>query len=148
MAKLTQQLTALRESLRDADGSQSDSFSEVFSDFLAVTETSELLDVCKPFNGKTTRVMLEEILRKHANDPKLATPQAQMQQHPPSGLIHGMIAAGRYIGTFFYFPDEQQGIVAFGGLTPVMHYYRITATEVPPGTVLGRQGPGAEGQSN
>jgi hypothetical protein len=61
-----------------------------------------------------------------------------MLHYAPASLFHGGFFAGSNPGTFFYFVHEQQGLVAFNvGWTT--HYYRITATELPPGTVIGRK---------
>jgi hypothetical protein len=139
MDKLTQQLTALRDSLRDADKSESDSFSEVFGTFLDLTKSTALMDVSKPFKDKYLRSLLENVARAHARDQKVDLVELRMLHHAPSGLVHGMFFAATRPATFCFFLQEQQGLVAFVEGMATTHYYRITATELPAGTVIGRK---------
>jgi hypothetical protein len=139
MEKLKQQLTELREAMRDADASDSDSFSDVFGTFLDLAKSTTLMDASKPFKDKYLRLVLENVARAHANDQAVELAELQMLHYAPSGLVHGMFFAGSNPGTFCFFLQEQQGIVAFARHMSVMHYYRITATELPAGTVIGRK---------
>jgi hypothetical protein len=139
MNKLEQQLIALREAMRDADASDSGSFSDVFGTFLDLAKSTTLMDASKPFKDKLLRVLLENVARAHVQDQKLELADLQMLHHVRSGLVHGMFFAGTHPGTFFFFLQEQQGIVAFVERMSTTHYYRITATELPAGTVIGRK---------
>lgn len=140
MDTLTQQLSELRVSLRDADKSQSDSFSEVFSSFLDITETTALVKVCKPFKDKRLRLVLENVARAHTRDQKLDLVRLQMLHHAPSGLVHGAFFVDSKPASFCFFLQEQQGLVAFLGPTALTHYYRITASELPISTpITGRK---------
>jgi hypothetical protein len=138
MATLTARIDELRELLRNAEFAQADSFSNVFDAFLKIAEQTELMDACKPFKDKTLRMILENVVRRYAKDESLTLSQAQFLHHAPTGLVHGMFVGGHHAGTFFYFLSEQQGLVAFAASMSMMHYFRITATELPPGTVIGR----------
>ncbi len=131
MDKLTQRLAALRESMRDADGNDSDSFTNVFNAFLGITETSNLVAVSMPFKDRRIRLMVDNVARKHAADPKSALESLQMLHHRPSGLVHGMFFAGFYPGSFFWFLQEKQGIVALVESLSMTHLYRVTAAELP-----------------
>lgn len=138
MSTLTKRLTTVRDSLRSVDGAEADGFEQVFSSFLELTETAELVEASKPSKDKGIRSLIEIVARRHANDPALVIANMLMLHYAPAGLFHGGFFAGGNAGTFFYFMQEQQGIVAFvAGRTT--HYYRITATELPPGTVIGRK---------
>jgi len=139
MDTLTEQITVLRNSIRDADTSESDSLSEVFGSFLGLTETTSLLDVSKPFKDQRLQLLLEKVARTHVQDQTVELAELRMLHHAPSGLVHGMFFAGAYPTSFCFFLQEQQGIVAFAASLSLMHYYRITATELPVGTVIGRK---------
>jgi hypothetical protein len=139
MNKLEQQLTALREAMRDADASDSGSFSEVFGSFLDLTKSPTLMDASKPFKDKGLRVLLENVARAHAKDQTAELAELHMLQYAPSGLVHGMFFVGAHPGTFFFFLKEQQGIVSLAERMAITHFYRITATELPAGTVIGRK---------
>lgn len=138
MSKLMKQLTAVRELLRSVDAAQADSFSQVFSTFLDLTETTDLVDASKPVKDKGIRSLIEVVARRHANDPALGITDMRTLHYAPAGLFHGGFFAGADPGTFFYFMEEKQGLVAFN-VGRITHYYRITATELPPGTVIGRK---------
>lgn len=133
MSKLMQQLNALRDSMRDADGADSDSFSEVFSTFLELAESTELMSASDPLDDEAVHFLLENVGRQYTKKPALKISHLQMLQHPKSGIVHGVFFAGGHPGTFFYFPQEQQGIVAFAESMSMMHYYRMTATLIPAG---------------
>lgn len=138
MSKLMNRLTALQESLRNAAGADADSFERVFSEFLDITETAELVPESKPIKDRGMRSLIEVVVRRHANDPTLAVTGLRMLRHTATNLFHGGFFAGPFPGTFFYFVGEQQGIVALSqGRTT--HYWRISAIELPQGTVIGRK---------
>lgn len=138
MSKLIKQLAAVRESLRSVDAADADSFSQVFSAFLELTETADLVDASKPIKDKGIRSLIELVARRHANDPALGLTGMLMLHYAPAGLFHGGFFAPQGPGSFFYFVAEEQGLVAFSA-GRITHYYRITATELPPGTVIGRK---------
>lgn len=125
--------------MRDADASDSGSFSDVFGTFLDLAQSTALMDASKPFKDKRLRVLLENVARSHAKEQAAALADLQMLHHGPSGLVHGMFFTGTHPATFFFFLQEQQGIVAFPKRMSMTHYYRITATELPTGTVIGRK---------
>jgi hypothetical protein len=139
MANLLTRVNELHERLRNAELSESNSFSMVFDNFLELTETTELMDASNPFEDQLMNALLEQVVRRHANDGSLTLRQCQMLEYAPAGLIHGMIMAGRRAGTFFYSLKDQQGIVAFAEAMSMMHYYRITATMLPAGSTIGRK---------
>lgn len=135
---MKKRLTALQELLRSVDVAEAGSFARVFSAFLELTETAELVEASKPIKDKGIRSLIEVVVRRHANDPTLAVTGLHMLHYAPAGLFHGGFFAGQVPGTFFYFVGEQQGIVALSQHR-TMHYYRITATELPPGVEIGRK---------
>lgn len=139
MSKLLTRVNELHDQLRNAELSESNSFSMVFDRFLDLTETTTLMDESNPFKDKLMAVLLEKVVRRHAQDDSLTLLSLQMLEYAPAGLIHGMFMAGRHAGTFFYSVKDQQGLVAFAEAMSMMHYYRITATMLPPGTVIGRK---------
>ena len=132
------QVTALRDGLRDADNANPDGFPQVFNAFFDVTG---LVDASRPSKDKGMRSLVEIVARRHTNDPTLGVTGLLMLHYTPAGLFHGSFRAGTRPGTFFYFVQEQQGIVALCEY-PTTHFYRITATLLPPGTVIGRKGVG------
>jgi hypothetical protein len=68
----------------------------------------------------------------------------QMLTHAPTGFFHGGFFAAGTMGTFFYFLEERQGLLALRGAPPATHFFRMTATELPPGTMLVRRPPGVQ----
>lgn len=125
--------------MRNADASNSDSFAEVFGTFLDLAQSTALMDASKPFEDKRLQLVFERLARAHAKDQAAAIVDLQMLHHAPSGLVHGMFFAAMHPATFFFFLEEQQGIAALLGRMSMTHYYRITATELPAGTVIGRK---------
>ncbi|HLT40281.1 MAG TPA: hypothetical protein VK034_28575 [Enhygromyxa sp.] len=125
--------------MRDADGSDSGSFADVFGTFLDLASSTALMDASKPFKDRRLRLLLVNVARQHVKDQAAELAGLQMLHHAPSGLVHGAFFAGAHPGSFFFFLQEQQGIVAFVAGMSLTHYYRITATELPAGTVIGRK---------
>jgi hypothetical protein len=142
MSKLVNQIATLRTRLRSADMADPDSFSNVFHAFFDISEKSKLMDVSDLIEDPIVRAMLESIARQHARDQALAVTLFQMLRHGPTRLVHGSCFATRFVGTFFYFEEDQQGLVAFTDGTPMTHYYRITATVLPAGSMPMRRPPG------
>jgi hypothetical protein len=141
MSKLNQ-IPKLRAALRSADTQDPDSFSSVFHAFIEISEGTALLDASDLTADPLIRAMIESIARQHARDPALGVTILHMLRHGPTGLFHGSCFTTRFVGTFFYFAQDQQGLVAFNDGTPLTHYYRITATVLPPGTMPMRRPPG------
>jgi hypothetical protein len=142
MSKIDDQILTLRAALRSADMQNPDSFSNVFHAFFDISEKSEFMDASDLVEDPVVRAMIESIARQHARDPNLAITLFQLLRHSSTGLLHGSCFATRFVGTFFYFEADQQGLVAFSDGTPTTHYYRITATVVPSGSMPMRRPPG------
>jgi hypothetical protein len=132
MSKLITQLSALEESLRTADGADADSFSRVFGEFLTLAETTKLMDVSKPSKDRGMRAILEAVARRYAEDPALVVTGMQMLHHAPTKLFQGNFFVGSHPATFFYFARAKQGIAAFHAGGSMMHYYRLSAIDLPP----------------
>jgi hypothetical protein len=135
MSKIVDQIVTLRAALRSADMQDPNSFSSVFHAFFDISEKSEFMDSSDLVQDPIVRAMIESIVRQHARDPNLAVTMFQLLRHAPTGLLHGSSFTTRFVGTFFYFEADQQGLVAFTDGTPRTHYYRITATVLPPGAM-------------
>lgn len=142
MSTLVKQIATLQTSLRSADPQDPNSFSNVFHAFFDISENSELMDMSELLEDPVVRAMIESIARQHARDPALAMTMFQMLRHGPTRLIHGSCFSTRFVATFFYFEEDQQGLVAFNDGTPMTHYYRLTATVLPPGSMPMRRPPG------
>lgn len=142
MSKLVNQITKLRAMLRAADLQDPDSFSNVFHAFFDISENAALMDVSDMIDDPIIRAMIESISRQHARDPALAVSMLLMLRHAPTRMVHGSCLATKFVGTFFYFEDDQQGLVTFNDGTPMTHYYRITAAMLPPGSMPTRKPPG------
>lgn len=138
MSKLIQQITALRESMRNADVGVDGSFSRVFDEFHDISEGTELIEASKPFKDKVIRGLLEVTARRHLGDPQLVVTHLMILRHGPTGLFHGGFHAGDTTGNFFFFLEDKQGIVAFiRGTT--LDFYRLSAVGLPEGTVIGKK---------
>jgi hypothetical protein len=128
MSKLIHQITALRTSLREADRNDPNSFSNVFSAFFDILEGPDLIDASDPSEDALVRLLLEQIARAHLRDPSFSLTLIRTLHHRPTELFHGSFFAANTVGTFFYFAQDEQGLLSFIGNTPMTHYYRITAT--------------------
>lgn len=142
--QLMAQLATLRESLRSADIEISGSLSKVFHAFLDITEGPDLMRACKQAESEIIRETLERVARQFTRDEAVSLQGLRMLSHAPTGFFHGGFFAGRAMGTFLYFAEEGQGLVAFSQGTPMTHFFRITSTELPPGTVPMRRPPGIQ----
>lgn len=140
MSKLSEQINALRESMRNADAAQSDSFSHVFDEFHDLAEQSALFDGSKPLKDKVLRELLQAVARRHMGDAELVIEGLRIFRFTGTDFFHGMFFAGTHAANFFLFLEAQQGLVAFvGGPGSPTHYYRITAAMLPAGTTIGRK---------
>lgn len=142
MSKLVNQITKLRAMLRAADLQDPDSFSNVFHAFFDISESAALMDASDMIADPIIRSMIESISRQHARDPALAVTMFLMLRHAPMRMVHGTCFTTKFVGTFFYFEDDQQGLVTFNDGTPMTHYYRITAAVLPSGSMPTRKPPG------
>jgi hypothetical protein len=131
MSTLIQQIAALRTSLREADGNDLHSFSHVFDAFFDISDGSNLMGISESVEAPLVLALLESTARRHLRDPRFSLTMIQILHHVPSDLFHGGFLAGPITGTFFYFPADQQGLVAFNDGSPMTHFYRITATVLP-----------------
>jgi hypothetical protein len=142
MSTLVNQISRLQAALRSAGMQDPDSFSKVFHAFFDLTEGTQLMDVSDLIDDPIIRALIESTARQHARDPAVGVTMFQLLRHASTGLFHGSCVTTRFVGTFFYFEDDQQGLVAFNDGTPVTHYYRVTATVLPPGSMPMRKPPG------
>lgn len=142
MSTLMNSISTLRTALRTADMADSHSFAKVFHAFFDISDGPDLMDASQPVEDRVIRTMIESTARKHTRDDALVLTGLLILRHGPTGLVHGACFAGRFAGTFFYFEPDKQGLVAFNDGTPMTHYYRITATELPPGTMPMPKPPG------
>jgi hypothetical protein len=129
--QLTQQLSKLRDATLGADVSVRGSFNAVFSLFFDTIESTRLRATSKPYQHADVRKMLELLARTHTNDPAVQLTDLRMLRHAPSGLLHGNFFVPRQPASFFYFSEEQQGVLAFVERMSIMHYYRMTVSEKP-----------------
>lgn len=140
MAKLSEQINALRDSMRSADAAQNDSFSQVFDAFHDIAEQSALFDGSKPIKDKVLRELLQAVARRHERDETLVIAGLRIFRFTGTDFFHGMFFAGNDAANFFLFLEERQGLVAFVGAPGApTHYYRITAAMIPLGTEIGRK---------
>ena len=130
MSKLAHQITALRTSLCSADMNESESFSTVFQAFLDIADEPDLIAACEPIEDQHVRQIVESTSRHHLRDQALGITMLGVLRHGPTGLFHGSFFAGTTVAAFFYFAEDQQGLVAFNDGTAMAHYYRVTASEV------------------
>ena len=128
MSKLIQQIALLRTSMREADTKDPDSFSNVFSIFFDISEGLGLIEASDPSEDGLVHVLLEQIARAHLRDASFSLSLLRTLHHRSTELFHGSFFAAKAVGTFFYFSQDEQGLVSFIGNTPMTHYYRITAT--------------------
>jgi hypothetical protein len=135
MSTLTNSIATLRTALRTADTADPHSFSKVFHAFFDISDGPDLMDASQPVEDPVIRAMIESTARKHARDEAIVLTSFLTLRHGPTGLVHGGFFAGMLAGTFFYFEADKQGLVCFNDGTPMTHYYRITATVLPPGTM-------------
>lgn len=127
MSTLLNQIAALRTSLRDADGNDPDSFSNVFARFFDISEGANLMSASKSIEDRVVVALIESTARRHLRDPAFSLSMIRVLQHQESGLTHGGFVAGNTVGTFFWFAADERGLVAFSDGSAMMHYYRITA---------------------
>ncbi len=131
---LLTQLTALRKALRDADSADDGSFARVFNLFFDIADEETLMRVSKVAKDPVVRASLEGVTREFVGDDKVVLNALRMLSYRPAAFLHGGFFVSGVVGTFFYFPAEQQGLVAFNEGTMMTHFSRITATTLPPGT--------------
>jgi hypothetical protein len=134
------QIEALREAMTTADGEREGSFAEVFSAFLDIAEEPALLNASKPVKDGLVRSMLEAASRKLTGNDTAVIERPHLLRVAGAGMVHGGFFTGRFLGTFFWFEKEQQGLLAFYGGGDMTHLIRLTMTELPEGAVL-VQGP-------
>src|SRR5262249_54482323 len=128
------EVETLRRSLSEADGGDEGSFARVFDAFFDIAEDPLLVDASKPARDAVLKGALERSTRKLLGELALTRQRVQMLRHAATGLLHGGFFADAMICTFFYFEQEQQGLVALNGGGVMTHFMQITVTPVPEGT--------------
>ena len=141
--RMLDRIDALRRTLAEARGDEQGSFNRVFHEFFDLADDHALLDQSEPAKDPEIRAAIERAACKLTGDPKTTLQGFQAIEYPGSGLLHGGFRAGRFLGTFFYFAQEKQGLVAFneGAMT---NFLRITVTSLPQGTTLMKKPPGVQ----
>jgi hypothetical protein len=134
--RLVIRLAELRRALAMADGQEDGSFARLFNEFLDMTESTSLLDQCKPVKGGTMRPVLEMLIRKARGDDSIQLHALHALRYPASGFLHGGFFAGGMMGSFFYFEKDLQGLLALYRGGAMMDLARITMTALPPGSVF------------
>ena len=142
--RLLDRIDALRRALAEAPGDEEGSFNRVFLMFFDITDDPMLMDRSQPTKDPEIREAIERSARKLTGDATTVLEGFRAIELPGSGLLHGGFRAGRFLGTFFYFAPEKQGLVAFNGGGPMTNFLRITVTTLPEGTTLMRKPPGLQ----
>lgn len=137
-------LAAVRKQLLLADIARSGSLSEVFSAFLDITESTDLISESKRTDDRAVEETLVRIMQHYTGDKSLRIGSFQMLSHAEGGVVHGGFASAGKMGTFFYFTAEGQGLLALYGGGPTTDYCRITTTVLPAGTVPMRRPRGVQ----
>jgi hypothetical protein len=134
--RILTQIEALRQAMTMADGERDGSFAEVFSSFLDIAEDRGLFSASKPVRDALVRSVIEAASRKLTGDETTTIERPHLLRVGSAGMVHGGFFAGRFLGTFFWFEKEQQGLLAFYGGGTMTHLIRLTVTELPEGAVL------------
>lgn len=137
------QIEALRKATAEADGKDERSFGQVFSSFLDIAGERTLFSISKAAQEPDIRQVLEVLARQVTGDDKTTLRGVRMLRLPEAGFVHGGFFADAYMGTFFFFEKEQQGLVAFTQGTARTYLSRITLTDLPEGMIMspGPKGP-------
>jgi hypothetical protein len=142
--RLLDRIDALKRALAEAPGDEEGSFNRVFHEFFDIADDPALLHDSEPAKDPEIREAIERAARKLTGDPKATLQGFQAIEYPGSGLRHGGFRAGRFLGTFFYFAQEKQGLVAFNAGGEMTNFLRITVTPLPEGTTLMKKPPGVQ----
>lgn len=114
-----------------ADSKRDRSFSEVFSAFLDATDDPELSRESRPAEDEALMRAIEACARRLTKDDATRVEGLQMLRIASSGFLHGIFYAGPFMGSFFYFEKDQQGLLAFSRFGGATFYTRITMTTLP-----------------
>jgi hypothetical protein len=146
--RILQQIEALRKELAGADRHDQGSFARVFHAFFDATGEPDFMKVSKPVkaskvtDGVEIKDVLELIARRLTGDDNATIQALRLFRIGDAGFLHGGFVAGAFLGTFFYFEQDQQGLVAFNEGGEMTYFSRITLAELPAGAV---PVPGPEG---
>jgi hypothetical protein len=132
--RILAQLEALRRSLAGADGSENGSFSRVFHAFFDIADDPGLMEASQPFQSEDIRAMLERAAQRLRGQGSTTVTSVRALRCADARMVHGGFFAGTLLGTFFYFEQEEQGLVAFNDGTALTNFLRITLTKVPEGS--------------
>jgi hypothetical protein len=141
--RMLDRIDALRRALAEARGDEEGSFNRVFHGFFDIVDDPALLNDSEPAKDPEIREAIERAAGKLTGDAATTLQSFRAMEYPGSGFSHGGFRAGRFLGTFFYFGQEKQGLVAFnaGAMTNLL---RITVTTLPEGTTLMKKPPGVQ----
>lgn len=133
--RVLNQLDSLRKSLAGAGGKEEGSFSRVFNAFLDAAGDLVLLRAGNPTDSPHMKTYLEACARQLTGDDTTSVQGLRMLRIKDAGFIHGGFVAGPYMGSFFFFEKDQQGLVAFSRFGAESYFSRITLTPLPQGTM-------------
>jgi hypothetical protein len=131
--RLLTRLEALRSALAGADRNEEDSFPLVFSDFLDLAAEPAMLKAGKPIKNPYIKNILEATARQLTGDDKTVVQALRLFRISDAAFVHGGFIVESFLGSFFFFENDQQGLIAFtqeGGMT---YFSRITLTPLPDG---------------
>lgn len=136
------QIEALRKATADADGNDERSFGQVFSSFLDIAGERILFSISRAAQAPDVQQVLEVLARQVTGNDRTNLRGVRMLRLAEAGFLHGGFFAEDYMGTFFFFEKEQQGLVAFTQGTARTYLSRVTLTDLPEGMIMS---PGPEG---
>jgi hypothetical protein len=127
------QIEALRTAMAGADGGDDGSFGQVFNAFLDIAGERTLFNLSEPAKATDIQGILEVAARQLTRDETTDIQGLRLLRIAQAGFLHGGFVAGGYMGTFFYFEKDQQGLVAFTRGMVKTYISRITLTDLPEG---------------
>jgi hypothetical protein len=127
------QLDALQKATLNTDGTRQGSFSVLFHSFLDIAEDPDLLKAGKPTKDKTLKAAIEACTRDATGNNALSIQGLRMLRIDSAGFIHGSFFTGSSVGTFFYFEQARQGLVALVRSGGLILFSRVSVVDLPEG---------------